>query len=169
MQITREYIGFSKVKYIIEYNDTDEFGSLDYSKCQQTYGVCFYGDKLVIGFGGRKHDWGLIGGTIEKGESFEETLLREIQEESNMKVLLAKPIGYQKVIDTRDNTFIYQLRYACLVEPYGPFVSDPAGGVTEIKLINPADIKKYFDWGEIMDRMLESAVEVLSNIDLQHK
>jgi 8-oxo-dGTP pyrophosphatase MutT (NUDIX family) len=106
-------------------------------------------------------DWGLIGGTIEKGETFEQTLRREIQEESNMKVLSFKPIGYQKVINLKDNSFIYQLRYACIVEPFGPFVCDPDGSVTEIKLIDPKEYKKYFDWGKIGEGIINRAIEIV--------
>lgn len=160
MIITENHHGRSGVDYIVEYHDVDDFNSLDKSKCTQTYGVCFYGDKMVIGFGGKKKDWGLIGGTIEPGETFEETLHREIQEESNMKILKSTPIGYQKVTDTRDGSVIYQLRYACVVEPFGLFVSDPAGGVTEIKLIDPKDVKRYFDWGKIGERIIGRALDI---------
>lgn len=160
MNLTNNYKGHAGVEYIFEYADSDSFDNLDFNKCTQVYGICFYGDKIVIGFGGAKKSWGLIGGTIERGESFAQTLVREIQEESNMEVLSFLPIGYQKVTDTRDNSFYYQLRYVCLVQPYGPFVSDPADSVTEIKLINPADYKKYFDWGSIGDRMIERALEL---------
>jgi hypothetical protein len=164
MNITENYKGHSGVEYIFEYSDADLFDHLDYSLCRQVYGVCFCEDKMVIGYGGQKKNWGLIGGTIEKDETFEQTLKREIQEESNMEVLKFKPIGYQKCIDTRDNSFIYQLRYVCTVRPYGPFISDPAGGITEIKLIDVKDYKKYFDWGKIGERMVERAHEVVKSL-----
>ena len=102
----------------------------------------------------------MIGGTIEPGETFEQTLKREIQEESNMEVLNFMPIGYQKVTDTRDNSFVYQLRYACTTRPYGPFVSDPAGSITEIKLIDPKKYRDYFDWGKIGERIISRALEL---------
>ena len=159
MKIINEYIGYSGIPYILEYEDCDDFSILPYEKCRQCYGVCFMRNSIVIGFGGNKKDWGLIGGTIESGETFEGTLSREIQEESNMKVLNSRPIGYQKVIDTRDNSYIYQLRFMCNVEPLGPFIEDPAGGVTEIKCINPENYKEYFNWGTIGDRIIERAVE----------
>jgi len=159
--LTNEYTGKSGVKYIFEYHDADSFDDLDKNKCTQTYGACFCGDKLVVGYGGQKQNWGLIGGTIEKGGIFEETLKREIQEESNMEILSCLPIGYQKVTDTRDNSYFYQLRYFCIVKPYGPFISDPAGSVTKIKLIDPKDFKQYFDWGEMGDRIIERALEML--------
>ena len=160
MTITETHHGRSGVTYIIEYHDADTFDDMDKSKCTQSYGVCFCGDKMVIGFGGKKKDWGLIGGTIEPGESFEETLAREIKEESNMKILKSKPIGYQKCTDTRDGSYIFQVRYVCKVEPYGPFVADPAGGITEIKLIDVKDYKQYFDWGKIGERIIGRAAEI---------
>jgi hypothetical protein len=48
-----------------------------------------------------------------------------------------------------------------MVEPYGPFTSDPDGDVTEIRLIDPADYKKYFDWGEVGERIMERALSLL--------
>lgn len=162
MQIIERYIGKSGVEYIFEYTDMDSFESLNPAECKQVYGVCFYGDEMVVGFGGKKQAWGIIGGTVEAGETFEQTLAREIQEESNMEVIASIPIGAQKMIDTRDGSFVRQLRYACLVRPYGPFVSDPADSVTEIKLIKPTDYKTYFDWGKIGERIIERALELRS-------
>lgn len=162
--IIEKYLGKSGVNYILEYHKTDSFDDLDYSLCRQVYAVCFYGDKIVIGYGGKKEAWGLIGGTIEKGETFEQTLVREIQEESNMKVLRMKPIGYQKVTDTRDDSYPYQLRYVCTAEPYGPFVSDPAETVTEIKIIDPKDYKNYFNWGQIGERIIKRACELVEGL-----
>jgi 8-oxo-dGTP pyrophosphatase MutT (NUDIX family) len=164
MALTSIYIGASGVKYIFEYEDADSFAHLDPKRCTQTYGVAFCGNDIVIGFGGNKNDWGLIGGTIEAGETFEQTLAREIQEESNMEVLSAIPVGYQKVTDTRDGQHYFQLRYACKVRPLGPFTGDPDGGIKEIKLIDPKEYKKYFDWGEIGKRIISRAIELKSKL-----
>jgi 8-oxo-dGTP pyrophosphatase MutT (NUDIX family) len=161
MQITEEYLGKSGVLYRMEYSDADSFDHLPYDQCRQVYGVCITDGKMVIGYGGKKDAWGLIGGTIEAGETFLETLKREIQEESNMEVLTAIPVGYQKVIDTRDGSFVYQLRYACTARPYGPFESDPAGSVTKIACIPPHEYKQYFNWGEIGERIVSRALELL--------
>ena len=126
----------------VKYYDLDSFSSLPYDNCQQAYGVCFYKNKIVIVLGeGTSGGWGLVGGHIEKWETFEETLVREVQEETNMKLVL-------------------QLRYCAIVEPLGKFEKDPAGSVTEIKLINPKDYKKYFDWGEIGERIIQRAIEL---------
>lgn len=152
---------------VFEYSDVDTFNDLEKEYCRQSYGICFCEDKLLIVFGyfgAEDREWGFAGGRIEEGETFEETLRREVQEESNMEVLSFLPIGYQKVIK-RDGTYKYELRYACKVRPYGPFVADPADGViSEIKLIDPTEYKKYVDWGKIGDRLVERALELLPKL-----
>jgi 8-oxo-dGTP pyrophosphatase MutT (NUDIX family) len=146
-------------KIDLVYEDVDSFDDLFYEKCKQVYGVCFYEGKIVLGFSRRMQKWNLIGGTIGPGETLEQALSREIHEESNMKLLKCWPIGYQR---EADKDYDYQLRYACLVEPYGEFTADPdAGehnGIDRITLIDPKDFKKYLGWGKIGDRLLERAI-----------
>jgi len=144
------------------YQDADSFEHLLDKKVTQTYGVCFIDDKIVVVYSSKGNHWILPGGSIEKGETFEECLKREIQEESNMKVLSFAPIGYQEV--HFDGKIFNQLRYVCMVEPYGDFVSDPDGSITEIKLIDPKDYKQYFDWGEIGERITERALELKNKL-----
>jgi 8-oxo-dGTP pyrophosphatase MutT (NUDIX family) len=166
MKITSQFQHDATVTF--EYHDADSFEDLDKRFCKQSYGICFCDGKLVIVFGffgGKEREWGFTGGRIEKGETFEETLKREVKEESNMEVLSFLPIGYQKVTKAGDKNFKYDLRYVCNVKPYGPFIADHAGGViTEVKLIDPADYKKYVNWGKIGDRLMERALELLPNL-----
>jgi len=148
--------------YQLKYSDLDSFASLPYEECQRVYGVCFYGNKMVIvkgEDGGDGKGWGLVGGHIEKGENFAQTLAREVQEETNMRVLQSIPVGAQEISQLKGKT-AYQLRYCAVVEPIGVFEKDPAGSVTEIKLINPQDYRKYFDWGEIGERIIQRAMEL---------
>lgn len=157
MQIKTRFDNPDGTTSIITYEDMDSFESLDFDKIKQVYAVCLFEEKMVIVFHGRRKEWTLVGGSIESGESLEDCLKREVREESNMKVLNFKPIGYQMV--QTENETIYQLRYVCEVEPYGEFVEDPDGKITEIKLINPKDYKQYFDWGEIGDRIIHRALD----------
>lgn len=146
----------------VKYSDLDSFTALPYGKRQQVYGVCFYKGKMLIVFGeGLNEKWSLVGGHIEKGESFKQTLQREVQEETNMRVLEYLPVGVQE-ITTPYNKILYQLRYCANVVPLGKFEKDPAGSVTKIKLINPKDYKKYFDWGEIGERIIQRAINIKS-------
>jgi len=144
------------------YRDSDNFDELPKEKCRQVYGVCFYNGLVVLGFSRRMQKWSLIGGTVEPNETIEEALIREIKEESNMKVLKYWPIGYQEVVDEG----VYQLRYACIVEPYGPFKKDPdAGegyGVDKICTVDPQEFTKYVQWGKIGKRLIERAQEIVA-------
>jgi len=156
MQIKDQFTNPDGSIAYITYNDADSFENLRKEKVTQVYGVCFVGEKMLV-VHNEKH-WSLVGGTLESGETFEECLKREIQEESNMKVLEFLPIGYQEVICNGEK--IYQIRYACAVALYGDFVSDPAGSVTEIKLIEPSEYKQYFNWGDVGDRLVACALKV---------
>lgn len=142
----------------VRYTDADDFSSLSPTQCRQVYGVCFFQGKIVLGQRLKNNNWGLIGGTIEPGETFIETLYREIQEESNMEVLAATPIGYQVIAEPGQP--VYQLRYAAVVRPYGPFVADPAESIGAITLVASADCHDYFDWGPIGDRIIQRGQEL---------
>ncbi|OGM02525.1 hypothetical protein A2115_00905 [Candidatus Woesebacteria bacterium GWA1_41_8] len=130
---------FGKVFELV-WSDLDTFDGLEPKKMRQIYGVCFYNDKIVVGKGSRRGKWNLIGGTIEEAETSQEALKREIQEESNMRLLSWRPIGNQEVVPPKGESF-HQLRTVCLVEPIGKFEKDPAGSVIEIKMINPKNFK----------------------------
>jgi 8-oxo-dGTP pyrophosphatase MutT (NUDIX family) len=167
MPLTTTYIDHKGNTFIFEYFDADSFDDLDKSKCTQTYGVCFCDGKIVLGYSGGRKEYGLIGGTIEEGEPFEQTLRREVKEESNMNVISFSPVGYQKVTSTKDQSVIYQLRYACEVEPFGPFVLDTMGDIVELKLIDPSEHKEYLKWGEIGERIIERAIDIMNKKLLQ--
>ena len=58
-----------------------------------------------------------------------------------MKLISCLPVEYPKVNDTQDDSCLHQLRYACKSGTIRTFLSDPAGSVTEIKLVDPADYR----------------------------
>jgi ADP-ribose pyrophosphatase YjhB (NUDIX family) len=141
----------------IVYKEDDPVKGLEDKILQGVHAFCFYGYKLVL-VHHSKSGWMPPGGGIEPGETYEEAVVREVAEETNMKVTHQELIGYQDIFES-DRT-IRQTRSFCIVEPIGNFESDPDGEVTEIKLIDPKDYKQYFDWGEIGDRIMERALEL---------
>lgn len=147
-------------KIVVKYRDVNSFADLPIKNCLQIYGVCFYQGKIVLTYG-RSGKWNLAGGHVEKGETVEQTLIREVQEETNMRVLKQIPIGYQEILSPKENQG-FQLRSACLVEPIGKFEKDPAGSVLSIRLVNPKNYRKYLDWGEIGDRLVSRAIQLLN-------
>lgn len=140
------------------YRDIESLEELDGRMVHGVHAYCFYGNELVIVYSDMKGYWTPPGGGVEQGETVEEAIVREILEETNMRVLKQRIIGYQDVSEPHRVTT--QVRLVCIVEPVGPFTADvdPEGDVTEIKLIDPKDIKQYFDWGEVGEHILERAL-----------
>jgi 8-oxo-dGTP pyrophosphatase MutT (NUDIX family) len=139
------------------YEETDDFSHLPPEKIKSVCAFCYYDNKFVIVKNGSY--WEPVAGHIEVGETPEQALIREIKEESNMKVLKYFPIGY---LYTRE-VDIYQTRYLCFVEPYGPFEMDPDGGVTEIKLVPPAGIVDVINWKDSALLMKDKCMEIIRN------
>lgn len=165
---TNTYLAKTGRTYFLEYFQTDSFSHLSHNECTQAYGICFHRDNiLVVNNVLNPGSYTPVGGSIEKGEHPDDALVREIREESNMKVLHFQPIGYQRVTDVSGvQKPYYQLRYMCIVEPYGPFTPecDPDGDVTELLEINPRDYKEYFDWGKIGEVIIERALLLKGNL-----
>ncbi len=128
-----------------------------YNKIVHIFAFC--DGKLVIVNDGSEH-WTPVGGHVESGEKYDEAAIREVKEESNMKVLSMEFIGVQDVYEEKGIS--RQARYFCIVEPYGPFVSDPDGDIVEIKLIDPAEYKKYFDWKIVGERLMSQVIEMVN-------
>jgi ADP-ribose pyrophosphatase YjhB (NUDIX family) len=158
MEIKSSLINRSGQKLNLIYREDDPLKDLDDKVLQGVHAFCFCNDMLVVVYAAEKGYWAPPGGGIEPGESFEEAVIREVKEETNIKVLSQKFIGYQDIYEP--DRIVRQTRSVCVVEPYGPFVKDPDGDVTEIKLIDPADYKKYFDWGKVGERIMERAFEL---------
>jgi ADP-ribose pyrophosphatase YjhB (NUDIX family) len=129
------------------------------------HAYAFYGDKLVVVYAANKGYWTPPGGGVEVGESARDAVRREVKEETNMRVLKQRFIGYQDVSESGGT--VTQTRSVCLVEPDGPFVEDPDGDITEIKLIDPKEYKNYFDWGVIGDHIMERALEIKAQMEAE--
>jgi ADP-ribose pyrophosphatase YjhB (NUDIX family) len=151
---------------IIYYEDKDPNQDLEGKILSGVHGFCFCNGKLVIVYAENKKYWTPPGGAIEPGETYEEATIREVKEESNMKVLHQELIGFQDIYEP-DRT-IRQTRSFCIVEPYGDFIFDPDGDITEIKLIDQKDFKQYIDWKKIGDRIMERALEMLSEYNKKY-
>ena len=65
------------------YRETDPLKDLEGKVLHGVHGYCFYKDKLILVYTENKKYWTPSGGGIEKGESYQEALEREVFEESN--------------------------------------------------------------------------------------
>jgi len=154
---------FLEEAYKKSMKELNDFSCLPYEKCTQVTCFAFYKGKLLLVYDGNKKSWGPAGGGIEKDETFEDCARRELVEEANVEMLSFKSIGYQKAsLPNRPKE--YQLRVFCEIQPIGKFKEDPDGDITEIKYIDPTEYRKYFDWGDVGERIIQRAVELKENI-----
>jgi ADP-ribose pyrophosphatase YjhB (NUDIX family) len=158
MEIESSLINHNGEELKVLYRDIDSVSELEGRKVFGVHAYCFVKDKFVVVYAASKGYWTPAGGGVEAGETPEEAIIREVKEETNMKVLKQAFLGYQDIFEP--NGIITQTRSVCIVEPYGDFLSDPDGDITEIKLIDPSEYKKYFDWCVIGDHLMERALKL---------
>lgn len=148
------------ITWNVKYEEMDSFESIKALPIGAAGAFCLCNGQLVLCYAHTRNVWEIPGGGREEGESFDDCMVREIKEESNMKVLELYSLGLETYTNAVNDEINYVLRYAAEVEPYGEFIADIADGeITAIKLINPAEYKQYFDWGERSDLMLKRALE----------
>jgi len=149
----------------IIYNDIDSEFDIVNKKIHGVHAYCFFGEKLVLVYSAKKDSWSPPGGRVEEGEGVQRAVEREVAEETNMRVVKQRIIGCQNIIGS--DGVMSQVRSVCIVEPYGTFVNDPDGEITKIECIDPKEYKKYFDWGDIGDRVMYRALELKEEISLE--
>lgn len=137
------------------YSENDPLVGLDGKILQGVHAFCFFGDKMIL-VNHPKSGWMPPGGGVESRETYEQALVREVKEETNMRVIYQKLIGFQDIYEPE--RIVRQTRSFCIVEPYGDFSLDPGEEITEIKLIDPKEYKNYFDWGEIGERIMKQVI-----------
>ena len=150
-----------KIKVL--YKDIDSIPQLEGREVSGVHAYCFLNDKLVIVYAEGKGLWTPPGGGVEMNETPEEAVSREVKEETNMRVVSQVLIGFQDIFQPAGT--ITQTRSVCRVEPCGEFASDSDGDVTEIKLIDPAEYREYFDWGPVGDHIMKRALELRDTLD----
>ena len=131
-------IMFGDKKVAFDYYDADDFSSLPSLDVSQAYGVCFLGEEVLL-VTYEEYKPNFPGGTVEPGENFEEAFLREIEEETNCRVLSYLPIGYQ-VVDEPGRDKHVQVRYVAKVKRLGDFVVDPGGTVKGNVTVKPEQV-----------------------------
>lgn len=162
MEIKSTMTNHAGQTFSVVYRDADSLAELGDRKVSSVHALCFYKGKMLAVFSEAKGYWTPPGGGVEAGETIEEAVVREVWEETNMRVVSQRLIGYQDVFEP--TRVVTQTRHFCIVEPIGKFEKDPDGDVTEIKLIDPKEYKKYFDWGKVGERIVERAVGFLRGI-----
>ncbi len=140
----------------------------NYSPITQVYGIVFNDkNEVIICRESNSGSWIIPGGHPEEGESIEQTLKRELQEEVDVEIEDIKPLGVQKVTfpdDVNSDKAIYQVRCIAKLKKLNSQTPDPANGNTwERKFIPASEITNYVKWGKTGEVMFKDAVEVYSS------
>lgn len=106
--------------------------------------------------------WNIPGGHPESGESPEQTLAREVYEETTVKIGECALIGYQEVVDD-GKSVAYQLRFAARVTQVDPPQIDPAKGTIHKRLfVSPEEVMDYITYPQYRE-MFASALKWYEN------
>jgi len=144
----------------LDWRKTNTFDELKGKEVNQVYGICFNpeGEMLIIK---TKKNWSLPGGTPEQGETFEQTLHREVDEEGDIDIENLTPIGYNKIGQTKNGKkeVFYQLRYIASITKLKKQTIDPATGIIpKRKFIKPEEFLYYCPWGKPGEAMMKEAL-----------
>ena len=124
----------------------------------QVYGVLFDGKgHIMLRVDNGFH--GLVGGTPEPGETYEETLHREVYEEVNCKISDLHYLGYQTVVG--DGEPYAQLRYIAKLTEIGENRPDLDGGkMCERVLVPTEQAGDVLDYGEEGKEIISAAIKL---------
>ena len=149
-------------RYLMEWLDDIDFEKLE--NVTQSYGFVFNddGNLCIIDCNGY---WCLPGGKPEDGDdTFEDTLIREVDEEADLDIKNIKRVGCFRVTSLSDNCgrkgIHHVLRYIAEVDKIKKQTIDPANGEIPLrKFIDPKDFFKIVGW-ENGDFQIKKALEV---------
>ncbi|MCC7304452.1 NUDIX domain-containing protein [bacterium] len=151
-----------------------EFHTSDFSKIKQprnVNGFAIDSDGKLLLVKTRDGMWGPPGGRIEEGETPEQALVRELNEEGAVTIssdnieglfytetFVDEPVGTWKYLGAR-------LRYVCKIQRKDTFLEDPDGDIVEQVYCDIQDLGKYIDWGETTQFLITALTAYARNSD----
>lgn len=147
--------------YHVEFFVTDNTKIIEkLSPIKQIQAVPFVGDKKILiykNIGG----WnGFPGGTVEEGETLEETLRREVMEESASDILEWGYFGFNKywALD-EPNKFLYQVRAWADVNPLDQSIDDPCKRAFDRMIVPIEKAAEVLGWGNRGELQIDYAIK----------
>lgn len=158
MKKFKKALSYNNERCDVHHFDINNLDSIPNRLILKAHAVCFWKGKILLVNHPEWNVWSIPGGTRELGESIEQTLKREIAEETNCKVLKYKPICCEKIVSPNGEIH-YRVKYFCQVKPLGEFKTDPAGNINKIIWIAPEDFEKYIEKKEFKRIIIQKAID----------
>jgi len=153
---------WGKTTFDCEWSDDTDFEKLP--SVNDVHGYVFddKNDLCVVKWKGDKY-WGDLGGRVEKGDkSYQDTFIREVEEEADLELKDIKRLGYVKYIECGKNKEKYGVKFIARVKKIKPQTIDPAEGeIPKRKFIKPRDFANRSNWGEQGNFEIEKALKKL--------
>ena len=157
MKVFTEKMIWEGEEYFSEFFDGRDFSGL--SPITQVQALCFLPNGQFVIFEDNKGRFGLPGGSVEPGETLEEALHRELDEEAAIELLDFGPLLYLKNINPPSAPVreTYQVRYWAKVQPSEKPVDDPAGKSIARHVVSEQELIRKLNWGRKLDLYLATA------------
>jgi 8-oxo-dGTP pyrophosphatase MutT (NUDIX family) len=122
------------------------------------------GDDLQVVVAGRESDrtWVFPKGTPDRGETIEQTALREVREESGLDVEIVRPIGTIDYWFAVPGERVHKIVHFFLMTPRGGDVSLHDHEYDDVRWVSVADARRmltYDTYREMLERAIEAATE----------
>ena len=145
------------------------FDDTDYSKLKpirQIQAVCFLDDNHLVLYKSGRGNYGFPGGHPESGETWEDTLRRETEEEVEADVINCGPIGYIKETDIMTGDIKYFLRYWADVKLIDRQICDPCDSRRVREVVTLDEAVEKLNWGKNGRVLIELALKAKTALSL---
>lgn len=145
----RKLVKFGEKEFCFKEYFNDDFSEL--KNVTQVLGVVLNDENEILMVSEDGKSWSLPGGTIEEGETYVQTLKREVYEESAVEIdeNILVPFFYLEAFRVRDGAQEFetsQIRYVSKVKKVDKFEKDPGGNHQYREFFKIDDIEKYLHW-----------------------
>lgn len=154
-------------KYLMEWSDNVDFEELD--NVLQSYGFVLDEEGKLCIVDCNKGYWCLPGGKPEDcDKNFEDTLIREVDEEADLDIKNIRRVGCFKITPLSYNCerkdVHHILRYVAEVDKMKEQTIDPAENVIPLrKFIKPEEFLDFVKWDDNGEFQLKKALAVFEN------